>query len=1132
MIDRALDQHPDNLKIAMAHAQLASTQRDWGLAVERWQHVLSLGHTVPLGAMLQLSQAHRYQHDLDAASALMAEAQTRFPDEQQVAIELAEIARSKGDWSSVVKDWTAIIERYGDAPATGYVRLSQASRYLGKHTDAGVYAEQGIERYPEDQRLAIEHAEVAMALSNWMAAIGRWQNTIDRFQNDLPASVYVRKSTAHRRILDFDESLRTLSQCPLGKDDDLLAMERAEVEMGRENWSGATQCLEEVLNRLGDTAPAIAFVRRMHLYCRAKDYEGAESLFQRARQIHPEDTNLLVQHVDTAVSRQDWVEVIERAKDAIATGLSVPKAHLRYALAHRVLGEPQLSSEVAAKGLAKHPGYIDLAQEYAEGAMAKRDWSDAITRWDQFLTFARRESTSVPIVLPIRSGYFDWYECDWETMTRYWLEKRVETSPFLYRKVAEVLVAHGWDQWADKLLGQGRSEHPANISLAIQYAELSMTRRDWPIARERWREVLHLMEGKAPARVFEGLCLAQHMLEDNNGVTQIAKEGSQTHSHLASFGAELKTNQQIFEELAPKPGQLPEQLDAIPLCLVRCQRQSSVFNQIRAGTYLSRQTITRRLGIISERLGAIHTSRGMRSLKRAAWLLAKQYADAYQRSPHLPANVLAQAVQFHFMTELATLLPIRHIARRLAYENVGTPIFVELPSRDIRCLKYWTDNEMEPLFLYVELRRCGANAILVLPEDEEHAAIADSKGFALRFALDLSWERTASLPLTSGAKGRAAIIPAGIRGLDRVIASSNDSHLFPSAHVINPRPYSARHQVATITFTDTIYPPDLQDNQLRVAFKSGPSLICGEKQDAQVYVAKDLDLNLFSNLDRLWGETLAQMANAAVDQVDKHAIEEAHVCDHHFLESTLMEHAVVRAGGKITVWPHSTNPVDYKSRCPRDTSRIVCITKSSQQIWKAHLPDVPVEIRSDLMLPAPSVPRQYDPHKPLTVVVIGGGSLMGRLPALSLGRHRESYRQLFLGLQTLGSAVNIVFKPKGVWLETVAWLHRVLNGQVPFQVASTHPLHIDFPNMVFVTVSFGSSALLEGMSRGIPALIVRNFPVADYTTIDTQIVPAKTTGEIIDELRTLASPERWQQMVKAQMEYYRSEIGDLDGTST
>jgi hypothetical protein len=195
------------------------------------------------------------------------------------------------------------------------------------------------------------------------------------------------------------------------------------------------------------------------------------------------------------------------------------------------------------------------------------------------------------------------------------------------------------------------------------------------------------------------------------------------------------------------------------------------------------------------------------------------------------------------------------------------------------------------------------------------------------------------------------------------------------------------------------------------------------------------------------------------------------------------------------------------------------------EMWQEHLPGVPVRLDSQLMLPPPQPAAPHNPDQPVTVVVIGGGSVMGRLPAVPLAAHRESYRRLFLALSEMGDEVDVIFKPKGVWLETAAWLHQVVGSRASFRVASAHPLRIDHPNMVFVTVSFGSSALLEGMSRGIPAMIVRDFPVEDYTTIDTSVVSTGTTDEIIAEIHACIDPAHRQRLIDRQSAYYRREIG-------
>jgi len=56
--------------------------------------------------------------------------------------------------------------------------------------------------------------------------------------------------------------------------------------------------------------------------------------------------------------------------------------------------------------------------------------------------------------------------------------------------------------------------------------------------------------------------------------------------------------------------------------------------------------------------------------------------------------------------------------------------------------------------------------------------------------------------------------------------------------------------------------------------------------------------------------------------------------------------------------------------------------------------------------------------------------------------------------------------------------------------------------MVFVSVSFASSALLEGISRGVPCIVVRECNVEDYVPFDHHVVPVRDVAgalELIDD---------------------------------
>lgn len=77
---------------------------------------------------------------------------------------------------------------------------------------------------------------------------------------------------------------------------------------------------------------------------------------------------------------------------------------------------------------------------------------------------------------------------------------------------------------------------------------------------------------------------------------------------------------------------------------------------------------------------------------------------------------------------------------------------------------------------------------------------------------------------------------------------------------------------------------------------------------------------------------------------------------------------------------------------------------------------------------------------------------------------------------------------------------------------------------MFVSLSVGSSALLEGVSRGIPGLIVREGFARDYLAAEDGAVESLKLPEAIVTLQKLSSREEWLSVRAAQVAALKREI--------
>jgi hypothetical protein len=65
--------------------------------------------------------------------------------------------------------------------------------------------------------------------------------------------------------------------------------------------------------------------------------------------------------------------------------------------------------------------------------------------------------------------------------------------------------------------------------------------------------------------------------------------------------------------------------------------------------------------------------------------------------------------------------------------------------------------------------------------------------------------------------------------------------------------------------------------------------------------------------------------------------------------------------------------------------------------------------------------------------------------------------------------------------------------------------------------------LLEGLSRGIPCMIVREVPVEDYTDIDPAFAPIGNVEEIVAQIERCKDPVEYDALTQRELIWYAQE---------
>jgi tetratricopeptide (TPR) repeat protein len=162
------------------------------------------------------------------------------------------------------------------------------------------------------------------------------------------------------------------------------AYTQAQAATRAKDWSQAIGLWEKVLSGFGaDKASADEFVNLARAYRLTGDFESAEKTVEQGRLRYPEFVTLEAERAEVAMARKHWSKAIKHWRTVLdrADGLPRPRYFVRLSLALRNAAKFDAADSVIRQSLSYYPKDMDLASEFAEIAMARKDWQEAIVRW-------------------------------------------------------------------------------------------------------------------------------------------------------------------------------------------------------------------------------------------------------------------------------------------------------------------------------------------------------------------------------------------------------------------------------------------------------------------------------------------------------------------------------------------------------------------------------------------------------------------------------------------------------------------------------------------------------------------------------------------------------------------------------
>lgn len=825
-----------------------------------------------------------------------------------------------------------------------------------------------------------------------------------------------------------------------------------------------------------------AWLAESQEYVEARRYDEAAVVLDHALTARPGDVQLRAAQARLAGHRGDWDDAARQWRELVAAEADELTTHswIMAMHSHRRIRDLDEAARIAGTALSHHPFRKKILREAANVSMARGEWDDAVVRWTRFWRFQVRDQPEENNRLPMRAGIADWFDAAWHDVARH-----LDSA-------------------------QRLDEHPHDASFLLALADV-LARAELPEDELLVLQRAARLHPDDDAVAYELAC-ALLARGDNDVVLPVSPDGiAAVLDALPSYSP-------------PAGGGLP------PVRVLRVPARTSIDLALRTTHYVDTLSLGRLVQEISERdrwPEPISTTNELLAQSRE-W--AERFGKRYAVPPHLPAETLADALLATIHHESAIFVPMRRVAADLAARAGAAPVVIEVPDLRTGYLGGYLHGSFDLVVLYLELLKLGTNAFLC------HLEPSKPRG-RVSFEFVPLWRSirpAVTVQQQDGPRTRA-LVPAGIRRVGLLAAKLEDAVVYQSGSIVKDFAYDRSiDQDFPVVATGRLHPPT--DDILptfrfpleQTARIPGRELATGRARriHATIEVSEPIGGTWAEWLHRATSPLLEHLATTAAHDLEVRGVKEAHIGDHFFAEGVIVGDAVKRSGGRVVIWPHSTNPVHVHQRRPESFDEVHAITHSGAEIWRRAFPDKTVVHSPDSMLmPAPA--RPFDPASPLSVVFFGGRSTLGDMPILDTRAHRELYRKLFAALAELREEhpVNVYFKPRGLTGEHEQWLFRTVGKVANWTPVYQHPLRLELPNMVFASVSMGTSALIEGLARGVPGLIVREFAVRDYVTLSEDSFPILPTERAMELLARTADADGYRELIETQLRDHRHELG-------
>ncbi|MEP3635843.1 MAG: hypothetical protein ABJN14_01100 [Paracoccaceae bacterium] len=494
--------------------------------------------------------------------------------------------------------------------------------------------------------------------------------------------------------------------------------------------------------------------------------------------------------------------------------------------------------------------------------------------------------------------------------------------------------------------------------------------------------------------------------------------------------------------------------------------------------------------VFKEGVGAFRFQNVQDKFRKIAAKFAKRAARRGGEHLGLPEEILRNAWFHKIFSELTTIVPMRHLARKLSKQHQGKLLAVEMKGDAFQALNSWRQNDLEPLFLAYELYRLKAPVFLY--SDRIRAE-------SISISISERWLKHKH-PHFYRSRDFSSILVANAMRSSDYAAERHGIVKFHGPKLTTSLGRSIRNPYA---------------NTVSLDFSSGPKFGA-----LQSYTIDDQQLSLEAGFVKLVGPVTKNVASWYQSALKDRPVENAHVADHTSLEGSLLAGEIVKKGGKINLWPHSANVVQIDLHNPDNLRSVTVAVNSTAAHWRRKVGDEKVILDPKSILASSSPAPGFDETKPLHIILFAGAHALRRTPIVNYETHCRTWSTVLTALQRSDHLLSI--KHKSIW-ENRDWIAMRSSGAKPLKFSRKKAMEINYSNMIFVSISATSTAILEGISRGIPGMVVRDQPINETPNYDPDYIPRLKSSEFSEFLSKLNSRIAWEELRDQQLTWFENE---------